>query len=100
MSLISLSVKHGRTQEEARIRLDAAVVEVSRTFGAMIRRVEWAADRNRVRIDGSGFWVEMWVDELEVHASGDIPVLGGLLSGPLASNLKRIVQQTFQTKLP
>jgi hypothetical protein len=99
MSLIKLSVKHGRTMEEARTRLEMAVAEVSCSFGAMIRQVEWAADRNRVRIDGTGFGIEMWVDAQEVHATGDIPMLGGLLGSPLASGLKQIVQQVFQKKL-
>ena len=99
MSLINLSVKHGRTLDEARSRLEVAVAEVSRSFGPTIQRVEWAADRHRVRIDGTGFWVELWVDVQEVHARGDIPFLGGLLGGPLASGLKQIVQQAFQKKL-
>ncbi len=95
MSLINLSVKHGRTLEEARSRLEMAVAEVSRSFGAMIRHVEWAAEGSRVRIEGTGFSIEMWVDAQEVHAAGDIPILGGLL----ASGLKQIVQQVFQKKL-
>jgi hypothetical protein len=100
MSLINLSVKHGRTLDEARGRLEAAVTEVHRNFGPMIRRVDWAGDRTGVRIDGTGFWVEMRVDAQDVHATGDIPILGGLLGGPLASGLKQIVQETFQKKLP
>ena len=58
-----------------------------------------AADRNRVRIDGAGFGIEMWVDAQDVHATGDIPILGGLFGGPLASGLKQIVQQVFQKEL-
>jgi hypothetical protein len=42
----------------------------------------------------------MWLDDRDVHATADIPILGGLLSGPLASNLKQIVQQTFRKELP
>jgi hypothetical protein len=99
MSLINLSVKHGRTLDEARARLDVAVAEVSRNFGALVRRVEWAPDRTSVRIDGTGFWLEMRVDAQDVHATGDISVLGALLGSPLASGLKQIVQQSFQ-KLP
>jgi hypothetical protein len=41
----------------------------------------------------------MWVDAQNVHATGDIPILGELLGGPLASGLKQIVQQAFQKKL-
>jgi hypothetical protein len=100
MPLISLSFKHGRTLEEARHQLDEAVHTVQSRFGALLRQVEWSADRSRVRLDGTGFWVELWVDAQEVHASGDIPLLGGLLGGPLVTELKQIVQRTFQKQLP
>ena len=98
--MINLTVRHGRTQEDARRRLEMAVEQVSGQFGAMVRRVEWSADRNRVKLEGAGAWVEMWVDAQDVHATGDISILGNLLSGPLASGLKRIVQQVFQKQLP
>lgn len=100
MSLIDLTFQHGQTLEEARRRLETTVHQVSGQFGALVRRVEWAVDRNRVKLEGVGFWVEMWVDAQAVHATGDIPILGGLLGHPLASSLKQIVQQTFQKKLP
>jgi hypothetical protein len=41
---------------------EITVNEVNARFGSMIRRVEWAADRSRVKLDGVGFWVEMSVD--------------------------------------
>ena len=98
MSLIHLTFAHGQTLEEARRRLERAVHEVCGTFGG-IRRVEWADDRHRVKLEGAGVRVEMWVDAQNVHATGDIPILGELLGGPLASGLKQIVQQAFQKKL-
>ena len=100
MSLINLSVKHGRSLEEARSHLEAAVHKVYSQFRALIQQVTWSADRTRVRLDGLGFWVEMWVDAQEVHVSADIPLLGGLLGGPVATELKQIVQRTFQKTLP
>ena len=100
MSLINLSVKHGRSLEEARSHLEAAVHKVYSQFRALIQQVTWSADRTRVRFDGLGFWVEMWVDALEVHVSGDLPVLGRLFGSPIATALQRIVQHTFQKKLP
>jgi hypothetical protein len=48
----------------------------------------------------AGFWIEMWVDAFEVHATGAIPIPGGLLGGPLASGLKQIVQQTSPKEQP
>jgi hypothetical protein len=99
MPLINLSVKHGRSLEQAQSQLETAVDKVHSQFRALVRQVVWSADRSRVRLDGVGFWVEMWVDAQEVHASGDIPLLGGLLGGPVATGLKQILQQTFQKKL-
>jgi hypothetical protein len=96
----SLTIQHGRSQDEARRRLETAVHEISVKLGAMIRRVEWTADRNRVKLEGPGFWIEMWVDALAVHVTGDAPMLSRLLGGPLGSRLKRIVERTFQKQLP
>ena len=99
MPLINLSVKHGRTVEEARSHLKTAVDKAHRQFRTLIRQVAWSADHDRVRLDGVGFWVEMWVDPQEVHASGDIALLGGLLGPRVATSLNQILQQTVQKKL-
>ena len=99
MPLINLSVKHGRTLEEARSQLETAVQRVHSQFGALIRQVRWSVDRSQVHLDGMGFCVEMWVDAYEVHVSGDLPLLGALLGSPLAAGLKQIVQQTFRKRL-
>ena len=98
MPLISLSIAHGQTLEEARRRLETVVREVSDRFG--VRSAEWSADRSRVKLTGVGARVDMWVDAQEIHLTGDIPALGGLLSGPLTSGLKQIVQRTFRKQLP
>ena len=100
MPLIDLTLQHGRTQEEARRRLESTVTEITTRFGAMVNRVDWAADRNRVKLEGVGFWVEMSVDEQVLHAVGDIPVLGRLLGSQFATGLRQIVERTFQKKLP
>ena len=92
-------MKHGQSLEEARGRLGMAVDEVRKRFGTVVRKTEWDAGRDRARIEGTGFWIDISVDAQEVHATGDILGLGGLLSGPLASGLKRIVQQTFSKQL-
>jgi hypothetical protein len=97
--MINLSVQHGRTLKEAKIHLETAVNKVYSQFRALVRQVTWSADRSWVRLDGVGFWVEMWVDAQEVHVSGDIPLLGGLLGSPVATGLKQIVQQTFRKPL-
>lgn len=100
MSLIDLTVQHGQTLDEARQRLESSVQEISRKLGPVVRRVQWAPDRDRVRLEGAGFWAEMWVDPQVVHVTADIPMLGGLLGGQVGATLKHIVQQTFQKQLP
>ena len=90
----------GAQQTSAESADDTAVQEVSTQLGRMLRRVEWAADRNRVKLEGVGFWVEMWVDAQAVHATGDIPIVGRLLGSPVASRLKQIVERTLRKQLP
>jgi hypothetical protein len=98
--LIDLTIQHGRTQEEARARLEAAVREVSTTLRAVVRRIDWAPDGHRVRLEGIGFWAELWVDATAVHATGDAPFLGRLFGSSLPSRLKQIVERAFQKQLP
>jgi hypothetical protein len=99
MPLINMSMQHGQSLEEAQRHLETAVHKVLSQFGALVRHVEWSADHCWVRLDGIGFWVELWVDAQELHATGDIPMLGALLGSPVASGLKQILQQTFRKQL-
>src|SRR5262245_8330463 len=100
MPLISLTIQHGQTQDEARRRLGTAVQEISSKFGALLRRVEWTADRNRARLEGVGFWIELSVDALAVHVTGDAPVLGRLLGRSPGSRLRQIIEGAFRRELP
>ena len=99
MPLINLSIKHGRTLDEARARLQQTVDEVCTKFASMVQRVEWADDRNSVKVSGTGFVVEMRVDAQDVHVVGDIPLLGRLLGQPVISSLKGILENKFQKRL-
>ena len=100
MSVINLSLEHGQTLEQARSRMRMAVGEVQKLFGALVRTVSWSPEGDQARIDGTGFWVEMKVDAKHLHATGDIPVLAGLLGGPMARGLERALERSFQKKLP
>src|SRR5919106_2342070 len=99
MPIINLSVQHGQSLEEARSRLEAAVHKVMSQFGALVRLVTWSDDHSWVRLDGIGFWVQLWVDAQEVHTTGDVPLLGALFGRPVAAGLKQILQQTFRKQL-
>jgi hypothetical protein len=100
MPLMNLSVQHGHTFDEARTRMETAVHEVTSRFGTLVRRVEWSTDRSQVQLEGIGCWIAMQVDAQVVHVSVDIPVLGRLLGGSVTTDLKEILQRTFQHKLP
>ena len=100
MPLLTLSVQHGHTFDEARTRLETAVYECTSRFGTLVRRVEWSTDRSQVRLEGIGFWIEMQVDAQAVHVSADIPVLSRLLGGSVTAGLKEMLERTFQDKLP
>jgi len=100
MPLMTLSLQHGHTLAEARRRLEAAVTELTSRFGVLIRRVEWSSDRSQVRLEGSGVWIELRLDEQAVHVTADIPVLGRFLGGSVSTGLKEVLRHTFQQKLP
>ena len=46
MSELNLSVRHHRTLEEARARLEETVRDVQGRFGGMIQKVDWSPDRH------------------------------------------------------
>jgi Putative polyhydroxyalkanoic acid system protein (PHA_gran_rgn) len=98
MPLISVHVAHGQTLDEAQRRLESVVQQASDRFG--LRHVEWSPDRHRVKLQGLGALIDMWIDAQEVHVTGDLPGLGALLGGPIASGLKQILEQTFRKQLP
>jgi Putative polyhydroxyalkanoic acid system protein (PHA_gran_rgn) len=97
MPLISVSLAHGQSLDEARRRLGAVSSEIADRFG--IRHVEWSADRSRVTLVGTGARVDIWVDVREVHVTGDIPALAGLLSGPLILGIRQILDEAFLKRL-
>ena len=96
--LLNMSVAHGQTLEEAQRRLETVVQEASARLG--LRSVEWSADRRRVRLQGLGARVDMWVDAEVIHVTGDLPGLAGLLGGPMASGLRQLLERTFRKQLP
>lgn len=100
MSLIDLRLQHGQPVDEARRRLHSTVDELHRQLGSAIRSTSWSPDRDRVRLEGVGFWVEMAVDAQTLHATGDILLLGRLLGGEMRASLQRALERTFQKSLP
>jgi hypothetical protein len=100
MSMINLSFKHGRTQEQARAQLESAVRDVCSQCATLVQRVDWSEDRNQVKITGTGFTAQLRVDAQEVHASADVPLLGGLLGNAGSRWLEGILRQNFPALPP
>jgi len=98
--LINLTLRHGRTLDDAKRRLELAVERISGQSGALVKRIEWSEHRERVKLHGVGFWAELWVDAISVYATGDIPVLGSLLGSRFGSALRDVLEQAFPKKLP
>jgi hypothetical protein len=100
MSQIQLSLKHGRTLEEARTQMASAVNQVKSSFSGLVQDVQWAGDGNAATLKGKGFTIDMRVDADTLHLTGDLAFLGALLKGPVVNGLKKIVEKTFQKRLP
>ena len=96
MSLISFSIQHGRTLADARAQLAQTVSEAQSKFGAVLPRADWNDDRSRVVLIGTGFEIEVWVDDSQVHLRGDIPILGKLLGNKLISGIKGLLEHDFK----
>ena len=100
MSELNLSVRHHRTLEEARARLEETVRDVQARFGGMIQKVDWSPDRNTVTLTGTGFTGRVWIDPQDVHAVVDVPLLGQLFASPIVASLKGMLEQRFPKQLP
>jgi len=100
MSELNLTLKHHKTQDEARRSLEAAVRDAQAHFGGLIQRVEWSPDRNSVQLSGAGFHARIWVDAVEVHAVVDVPLLGRLLGAPVLAQLQGLLERRFPPQLP
>lgn len=100
MSQIQLSLKHGRTLGDARTHMATAVNQVKSSFSGLVQDVQWSGDGNAATLTGKGFTIDMRVDAETLHLSGDLAFLGNLLKKPLVAGLKKIVESTFQKRLP
>jgi len=97
MSLIQVKVKHGRTLDDAKAQLTRAVAEIQGRFAGLVHGVRWSDARDSVVLTGPGVRLDLRVDPEEVHVTGDIPLLGGLLGG--SASLRKIVESAFLKRL-
>src|SRR5262249_7681403 len=98
VSDIRFSIAHGRTKQEACSCLATAVGQAEQQFRPLLHRVEWSAGRDSVRLSGAGFEIDACADESQIHVSGRVPLLGGLLAGPLALGLKQLTERALEDR--
>jgi hypothetical protein len=97
MPVLNLSLKHGQTQEQARAHLEQAIGQVQAQYATMVHRVDWAPDRNAVKLTAAGgVQVDIRVDPIDVHVVADVPGLLGVMASPLLLGLQGIVQKEFK----
>jgi DNA-binding protein YbaB len=100
MPLIDLTIKHGTTLEEAKTQLAKAVADVQKQFAAAISQTTWNADQTAVTITGPGVVVDLKVDPQNVHATGDIPLLGALLGSGIGQRISQGVKGVLTKHFP
>lgn len=100
MSMIEISLQHNSTLDEAQKNLEGAVADVQQRFGQFVKQTEWAADRRAVVLKGPGVIVDLRLDATHLHAKGDIPLLGKLLSNGVGKRLSEGLRGTIQKHFP
>ena len=97
MSLIEVKLKHGRTFDDAKAHLARSVAELQNRFGPLVQGAKWSEARDAVALSGPGVKLDLRVDADEVHVTGDIPLIGGLLGG--SGKIRQIVESAFLKRL-
>ncbi len=94
MPLIDLKIQHGQSFDSARGRLETAVGDVQKKFGAVVRTVAWSPARDSVSLQGPGIKLDIRVDPTEVHVQGDLPLIASLMGG--SGGVRKMIESAFK----
>jgi hypothetical protein len=101
MSLMTFSIKHGCTQEEARRRLEQGMKDAQSQFGTMIHSIDWEPGHDRVKVVATGgVHIDMHLDAESLHLKADVPMFLKMMARPMIENIKGMLEGTFQKRLP
>jgi hypothetical protein len=89
MAKLNIAIDHGQTPAVARANFDRAITAALGRFGKWIQHVDWAPNRESVKMAGPGFDVELSYDDQKVYARGTVPIAFRLLEGPIKVFLKQ-----------
>src|SRR5271166_859344 len=70
MAKLDIALDHGQTPQAAQTNFEHAIAAALDRFGIWIRRADWSAARDSVRMVGPGFDVELSYDDQKVYARG------------------------------
>jgi hypothetical protein len=93
MAALNMSVKHGQSWDDARANFQKGISAAETQHAKFIRSVEWSDDRTSARLLGPGFAVDLRVDEVSVHAVGDVPFFVKFMEGPI----RKFVEDTLKS---
>jgi hypothetical protein len=92
MPAVNLSFEHGQSYDAARTNFEKGITQAQAKFGMFIHKVVWSDDRTSARLTGTGFEVDLRLDESMVHATGHVPIFLRFLEGPI----RKFLAKTFK----
>jgi hypothetical protein len=92
MPPVNLSFEHGQSYDTARRNFEKGITHARAKFGMFIRTVVWSDDRTSATLTGTGFEVNLRLDETMVHATGRVPIFPRFLEGPV----RKFLAETFK----
>lgn len=91
MAAINLSVPHGQTIEVATENFGKTIRAASVKYSRWIAQAELSDDGRSAKLTGSGYRIDLTVDELAVHAKGNVPLFVKMFEG----RIKELVESTL-----
>ena len=89
MPPVNLSFEHGKSYDTARRNFEKGITHAHAKFGMFIHTVVWSDDRTSARLTGTGFEVNLRLDESMVHATGRVPIFPAFSKARSASSSPR-----------
>jgi hypothetical protein len=92
MPPVNLSFEHGQSYDTARRNFEKGITHAQAKFGKFIHSVVWSDDSTSARLTGTGFEIDLRLDESMVYATGRVPIFLRFLEGPV----RKFLAETFK----
>jgi hypothetical protein len=98
MARLNITIEHHQSPEVAQAKFEAAILEAQSRHPGWIHRIDWADDGHSATITGSGFEVQCWYDERDLHVQGSIPLTWKLFEGAIRKHIKSDIERSLATR--